>query len=410
MTPARTLEPIGLMAGTAARRVMQCLMRTGQEARFVGGCVRDAVLGLEGEDVDIATPLPPDEVMRRLKQDGLRAVPTGIKHGTVTAIVEGNSFEVTTLRKDVETYGRHAKVEFTDDWLEDAKRRDFTFNALSLGLEGDLYDPFDGLADLEAGTVRFVGDPRARIQEDVLRILRYFRFHARFGRGGVDAASLDACAEFAPLLPTLSGERVRDELLKLLALDRAVEVWRLMLGRGIVAHLLPHATRVERLQALDRLEWMVGEADPMAHLAVLLPRDRGVALDAAERLRLSNAQRDHLAALVDPAAEVHPDLTVQQRRHALQKLGTELYRDLLLVAAADRGTPAFELLEPLAEAAAWKEIPFPLKGQDLLDRGIPPGPEVGKRLAEVEAWWVARDFRPTREDCLAELERRLSGR
>lgn len=407
MEPVRHLDPIGLMASLPARRVLQSLMRTGQEARFVGGCVRDAVLGMEGADVDIATPLTPDEVMRRLKADNIRVVPTGIKHGTVTAVADHHAFEITTLRRDVETFGRHARVEFTDDWLADAARRDFTFNAMSLSAEGDLYDPFNGLEDLDKGRVRFVGEARARITEDVLRILRFFRFHARFGGPEPEPDAIRACSELAHLLPGLSGERVREELLRLLAADRAVEVWRLMLDYGIVTHLLPRATRVDRLASLDRLEWMVGEADPMARLAALLPKSEGAAMEVAERLKLSNLQRDRLLELADPSVDVHPDLTIQARRHALQKLGPEPYRDLLLLSAADRGTPAVELLEPLAEAAAWRAIPFPLKGQDALDLGVPPGPAVGQLLGAVEDWWTERDFHPDREECLAELKRQL---
>ncbi|MFY8091973.1 MAG: CCA tRNA nucleotidyltransferase [Niveispirillum sp.] len=402
--------PIGLMAGTAARRVMQSLMRTGQEARFIGGCVRDAILGIQAADIDIATPLPPDEVMRRLRQDGIRVIPTGIDHGTVTALTEGASFEITTLRRDVETDGRHAVIAFTDNWLEDAGRRDFTFNAMSLTPEGELYDPFDGVRDLKAGRVRFIGQARERIAEDVLRILRFFRFHARFGQGRPDPDAVAACATMAPLLPSLSGERVQQEVMKILAQDRMVEVWRLMIDCGVVAQILPQAVNVSRLAALDRLEWLVGEAHPMAHLAALLPSGLSAAADTVERLRLSNTNRDHLLGLCAPPVDVHPDLTVTSRRHALQKLGPETYRDLLLLAAASRGTPAVELLEALAEAATWVVVPFPLKGRDLLELGMTPGPDVGVLLAAMEGWWAARDYRPTREDCLAELTRRIAER
>lgn len=402
--------PVGLMSGTAARRVMQSLMRTGQEARFIGGCVRDAFLGIQAADIDIATPLVPEEVTRRLRQDGIRVIPTGIEHGTVTALTEGSSFEITTLRRDVETDGRRAVVSFTDDWLEDASRRDFTFNAMSLTPEGELYDPFDGVRDLKAGRVRFIGQARERIAEDVLRILRFFRFHARFGQGRPDPDALAACATMAPLLPSLSGERVQQEVMRILAQDRMVEVWRLMIDCGVVAQTLPHATNVTRLAALDRLEWLVGEAHPMAHLAALLPSGLSAAADTAERMRLSNTNRDYLLSLCAPPVDVHPDLTVTSRRHALQKLGPETYRDLLLLAAATRGTPAVELLEALAEAATWVVVPFPLKGRDLLEMGVPPGPEVGVMLASLEGWWAARDYRPTREDCLTELSRRLADR
>lgn len=402
--------PVGLMAGTAARRVLQSLMRTGQEARFIGGCVRDAVLGIQAADIDIATTLLPDEVTRRLRQDGIRVIPTGLDHGTVTALTDGAKFEVTTLRRDVETNGRHATVAFTDSWLEDASRRDFTFNAMSLTPEGELYDPFGGVRDLKAGRVRFIGSPRERIAEDVLRILRFFRFYARYGKGCPDPDAIVACAAMAPLIGGLSGERVQQEVMRILAQDRVVEVWRLMIDCGVMAQTLAHATNVTRLAALDRLEWLVGEAHPMAHLAALLPMGLSAAAETAERLRLSNANRDYLLGLCAPSVDVHPDLTVTSRRHALQKLGPEPFRDLLLLAAATRGTQAVELLEALAEAATWIVVPFPLKGRDLLDQGVAPGPELGIMLAALEGWWAARDYRPTREECLAELTRRLADR
>lgn len=399
---------IHAMAGDGARLVLELLMRSGEEARLIGGCVRDAILGIQPGDIDIATPLLPEEVMRRLKQEGIRTIPTGIDHGTVTAVVGAASYEITTLRRDVETDGRHAKVMFSQDWLEDAQRRDFTFNAMSLTPEGELFDPFGGLSDLRAGRVRFIGDARERIAEDVLRILRFFRFHGRYGKGAPDREGMSACTALAPLLPGLSAERIAKEVLAILRLDRAVEVWRLMLEGGIVAQILPAATRLKRLEALDRLEWVLGEAAAMAHLAALLPPGPVAAADAAERLRLSNMDRAYLLALSAPMVDVHPDLTVTSRRHALQKLGPELYRDLLLLAAADRGTPAQELLEPLAEAASWVIIPFPLKGRDLLERGVPPGPGLGIMLAGIEGWWAARDYRPNRDECLTELVRRIA--
>ncbi|MDE1149667.1 MAG: CCA tRNA nucleotidyltransferase [Azospirillaceae bacterium] len=410
MSAVRTLVPTGALASVAARRVLQALMRTGQEARFVGGCVRDAVLEVPAADIDIATPLPPEEVMRRLKADDIRVIPTGLKHGTVTAVIEGETFEITTLRQDVETFGRSARVAFTDDWLADAARRDFTFNALSLTVDGDLYDPFNGVPDLMAGRVRFIGDAESRIREDVLRLLRFFRFYARLGRGDPDASALDACVRLAPLVGGLSGERVRDEVLKLLATDRAADVWRIMVDRGIVDHVLPQAVSVDRLAALDRLEWMVGEAEPMARLAALLPAGP-LAIEAVrvvtERLRLSNFQRDRLLAIASPSVDVHSGLAQKSRRVALYRLGPEIYRAVLMLAAASMGTPAFELLEPLAEASAWHEIPFPLRGQDILQRGVPAGPEVGRLMAEVEGWWIAHDFHPDHDACLAELDRRL---
>jgi poly(A) polymerase len=395
------------IATHAARRIMQALMRTGQEARFVGGCVRDAVLGLGGGDVDIATPLPPEEVMRRLKQDDIRVIPTGLRHGTITGVIDGETFEITTLRRDAESFGRQARVEFTDDWQEDAARRDFTFNAMSLTLEGEFRDPFGGLADLRAGRVRFIGDAHARIAEDCLRILRFFRFHGRFGQGGPLARDLAACAAQAPLLQGLSGERVYQEVGRILELERGVTVWRLMIEQGVMAHLLPHATNMDRWAALDRLEWMLGEVSPLTRLAALLPGASEVVMATADRLRLSGVERRTLLTIVTPPCSVAPGQGMRERRLALQSLGAKLYREILLLAGAQSGVPAIDLAETLAEIDCWQPIPFPLKGQDALEAGLRPGPEVGRLLEGVEVWWAEHDYAPNRNQCLAEMRRRM---
>ena len=231
MTPAGRLEPQPWMSAPETRAVVAALSADGAELRFVGGCVRDALADRPVTDFDLATPEPPERVVALLQRAGIKAVPTGIEHGTITAVSGGMPFEVTTLREDVETYGRHAKVAFTDDWVADAARRDFTINALSCSPEGLLYDPFDGLKDLEAGRVRFVGDARARIHEDALRLLRFFRFHAHYGRGAPDLDGLAAASDLAPHLAALSGERVRNELLRLLAAPDPVPVVDIMLAR-----------------------------------------------------------------------------------------------------------------------------------------------------------------------------------
>ena len=252
MTEAATASVLGALGGTA---------------RFVGGCVRDALLGRAIVDIDIATPLLPEEVMRRLEAAGIKAVPTGLDHGTVTAVAPPRRFEVTTLRRDVETDGRHARVAFTDDWAADASRRDFTMNALFLDAEGRVFDPMGGLPDLHAGRVRFVGDPATRIREDVLRILRFYRFQAHYGRGEADPPARADCRALAPLLPSLSGERVAAELLKLLAAPDPMPTLRLMAADGVLAMLLPEARRLARLAALIPLE---GIGDPLRRLAALL--------------------------------------------------------------------------------------------------------------------------------------------
>ena len=226
------------MTAPATRAVTEALSAEGATVRFVGGCVRDAVLGRDAKDVDIATPDPPETVIALLEAAGLKAVPTGIAHGTVTAVADGTPFEVTTLRHDVETDGRHAKVAFTDDWVADAARRDFTLNALYCDADGALYDPVGGIEDARRGRVRFVGDARARIEEDALRLLRFFRFHAHYGRGEADATALAACRELAPLLANLSGERLRDETLKLLAAPESAPVVALMIDMGVSVNSL----------------------------------------------------------------------------------------------------------------------------------------------------------------------------
>lgn len=395
--PAAHIAPPPWMSEAPVRAVLTAL---GGTARFVGGCVRDTLLGRAVGDIDLATSLAPEEVMRRLAAAGLKAVPTGLAHGTVTAVVPPRQLEITTLRRDVETFGRHARVAFTEDWAEDAARRDFTMNALFLDDQGDVFDPVGGLGDLHAGRVRFVGDPATRIREDVLRILRFYRFHAHYGKGAADAPARAACRALASLLPGLSGERVAAETLKLLAAPDPVPTLRLMAEDGVLAVLLPEATRLDRLASLLPLE---PAPDPLRRLGALIAGDPAA---PAERLHLSRAQRDRLAALA--AAPVTIDLAGDERaqRRALHRLGAALYRDLVLLAAAD-GAAGERVPALLALAEAWRPRALPVKGSDVTALGVPAGPEVGRLLAELETWWEAGDFRADRRAALAELKRRL---
>src|SRR3954468_17599530 len=242
------------MREEATRLLLRALRAAGIEARFVGGCVRDALLGHPSADIDLATPARPEDIIAALENAGIKAVPTGIAHGTITAVLPTRHFEITTLRRDVETYGRHARVAFDADWSEDAARRDFTINALYLDPEGIVHDPVGGLADLAAHRVRFVGEPARRIAEDVLRVLRYYRFEARFGRGEGDGAARAACRASVPLLPTLSAERVAQEVLRLLAVADPVPALRMMREDGVLAAILPEATRLDRLERLIAVE------------------------------------------------------------------------------------------------------------------------------------------------------------
>jgi poly(A) polymerase len=374
------------------------------------------LLGRNVRDIDIATHEPPERVMNLLSRAGIKAIPTGIKHGTVTAVVGASHFEITTLRRDVETYGRHAKVEYTNDWQADAARRDFTMNALFCSADGAIYDPFGGLADIRARRVRFVGDPEARIREDVLRLLRFFRFQAHYGSPPVDAAALAACSRLAHLLPTLSGERVCGETLKLMIAPEPASVIELMGETGVLPHFLPEATRIDRLRAMVTIEGtaprdVVPRSDAIRRLAALLDGSEASALAVATRLRFSTAERDKLVGLAgDPV--LSPELPVQARHRLIYRYGRERYRDLVLLHWADTiaggavGRGANDAwLDLLRAGVEWVAPRFPLKGRDAVRLGVPPGPAVGRLMATVEEWWIAGDFQGDREICLTELRR-----
>ena len=409
MQPSHRLDPQSWMTAPETAAVMAALAAAGGEARFVGGCVRDALLGRGVSDIDIATHEPPERVMNLLARAGIKAIPTGIKHGTVTAVVGAKHFEITTLRRDVETYGRHAKVEYTNDWQADAARRDFTMNALFCGADGTIYDPFGGLADLRARRVRFVGEAEARIREDVLRLLRFFRFQAHYGHPPPDADALGACRRLAHLLPTLSGERVCGETLKLLRAPDPAAIVELMREIGVLAHFLPEATRIDRLRRLVAIEGgaargLVSPGDAVRRLAALLDGSETSGLAVSTRLRFSNQERDRLLGLTDLPA-LSPDLDEPARRRLLYRLGPPRYRDSVLVVWADadgRDDAAWTGL--LRVAADWTPPRFPLKGRDAVRLGVPPGPSVGRLMATLEDWWIAGDFQADRTACLARLK------
>ena len=353
--------------------------------RFIGGAVRDALAGHAVHDIDIATPEEPPEVVRRLEAAGLKVRTYGMDHGVVLAVGRRRHAEVASLRRDVETDGRRAVVAWTRDWREDAARRDFTVNAMSATPDGRLFDYFGGRADLAAGLVRFVGDPERRIREDVLRVLRFFRFTARFGTLPGHPASLEAAVRLAPLMESLSGERLRAEVLGLLAAPDPAPAAALMAARGVFRPVLPAAERTDRLARTVAAEARLAVApDPVRRLAALLARpDPG-------RLRLSAAESERIEAL---AARKPLDRTTLYRE------GRARFLDRLLLKGGDEAGEAL-LAEP-------PPPPFPLAGRDLRARGVPPGPALGRLLRDLEDWWIARAFRPDRAECLAELERRL---
>ena len=407
------------MTAAATRAVVAALTAAGAEARFVGGCVRDSILKRPVGDVDMATPTPPEEVMALLEKAGIRALPTGLDHGTVSAVVGADRFEITTLRVDAETDGRHARVRFTDDWEADAARRDFTINTLSCTPDGDVYDPFGGLGDLAHGIVRFVGSARQRIEEDLLRVLRFFRFYAAYGRPPPDKDALAACRALAHRVTELSGERVRDELLRILMVSQPADVVALMRGARVLGHVLPEAGDVGRLRTLSWLETSAVrmgsvEPDALRRLAALVETDAAGAPALAARLVLSKGQAERLAVMAAPAVAVDAAMDAPARRRLLYRHGPEAVRDLTLLAwaAAFAIEPRGRLArsagwrELLATAEAWTRPAFALGGDDVLALGIDAGPRVGELLAAVEAWWEDGDFGADRAACLAELRSR----
>jgi poly(A) polymerase len=351
----------------------------GDTARYVGGAVRDGLLDMPVSDIDMATILRPEQVIERLKAAGIKAVPTGISHGTITAVTAGGPVEITTLRRDVTTDGRHATVAYTDDWQEDARRRDFTINALSADLRtGEVFDWFDGCADLEQGLVRFIGEPLDRIAEDHLRILRFFRFYARFGKGQVDAAAYDACAERANDLMALSRERIADELLKLLAVADPVPVIRLMLKRDILKAVLPEiddATALARL--VSREAALKVPADAVRRLAAFIGARPQVAAEIGNRLRLSKAKTRRLVTACTPDRAQPIEATAY-------RVGVESATDRVLIGTGGQ--------EDLVTLANWHKPKLPIAGGQLIMRGVPSGPEVSQTLARIEEMWVVSGF------------------
>jgi poly(A) polymerase len=400
------IAPPPWMSEAATVSVLRAFSAAGVEARFVGGAVRDALLGRPDAgsdaeaDIDIATPASPEQVIDLLQKRGIKVVPTGIAHGTVTAVVPPRHFEITTLRRDVETFGRRARVAFDADWAADAARRDFTINAIFLAPDGTIDDPVGGLADLRAHRVRFVGDPGTRISEDVLRLLRYYRFEARFGGGTGDPQARAACREAAHLLPTLSAERVAQELVKLLETPDPIAALRMMREDGVLSVVLPEARRLDRLQRMIEIE---PEIDPLRRLAALIDVDGSGAAALAERLRFSNAWRDRLHGLAPPWP-LDPQGDARAQRLSLYRLGAERFRDIALLLAADGAVSPARLDELVALARNWTPPRFPLAGRDVVALGIPPGERVGQLVDAVREWWEAGDFAADRTQCLAYLQ------
>ena len=396
------LPMVGWIMDPDVVRVMQALLAgAGVEARYVGGAVRDTVRGAMQYgvkvDVDIATTATPEKVIELLNAAGLKAVPTGIDHGTVTAVSNHRPVEITTLRHDVNTDGRRAEVAYTTDWAADAARRDFTMNAIYADMDGTLFDPLgSGVSDAKAGLVRFAGDPGARIQEDYLRILRFFRFYAWCGKGEMDRDGLQACARHVAGLAKLSPERIAKELLKLISASNPMPALRQMAASGILTAVLPEASNLERLNALIEIDAMTFfEVDPILRLGALLPDDGAVAAAVAARLRLSNAQRDRLVAMLSATLRVFCYMSVREMRRTAYRMTPKVMRDVAMLRWAGdvkRNHNAVQWRALLPMIDSWKPPVLPLDGHHAKLAGVPDGPQIGAVLREVEEWWIDADF------------------
>lgn len=389
------------LKGAQTQAVFAALEARGAHVRAVGGAVRNTIFGLPVSDIDLATTSLPQETMQLAQEAGYKALPTGIDHGTVTILADKGSYEVTTLRKDVATDGRRAVIAYTDDWAEDALRRDFTFNALYAGRDGRLHDPLGGYQDALARRVRFIGSADARIEEDYLRILRFFRIYAAYGEGPLDEGGLAACVRGRGGLRQLSAERIQVELLKLLAAQQMERAITAMFDNGLLQQVVGGAPRITRLFALAQLERDLERMpDALLRLAALSVQTHEDAALLSRRLRLSNQQAKRLEAMADTSWQLPQN--EQEARRALYRSGEESYIDLLLLKWAHEG----EMQRALYDLPqSWTVPQFPLTGADLMARGIEAGPELGVALRASEARWVESNFTLGREELLQAVGR-----
>ncbi|MBT8472803.1 MAG: CCA tRNA nucleotidyltransferase [Marinicaulis sp.] len=384
--PIATVESFGWTENEAVREIVTALTAAEKDSvRFVGGCVRDSLLGFKAKDIDIATTLEPEAVTAALAAAGLRSAPTGLAHGTITAIAESGTIEVTTLRSDVSTDGRRATVAYTKDWATDARRRDFTVNAIYLTPERKLYDPVGGIIDAKNRRIRFIGDSRQRIREDYLRILRFFRFSARFALE-IDSVGLAASKDMRDGIDHLSAERVGSEFLSILALTNAEKALRWMEAAGVLEKIWPHPANVDAVAALKRDTHRV---HPCVVLAALYG-DAGNGIGA--RLRLSNAEKSIRTNALKGAREIAPGLSNLEVRQRIYFLGRTIFRDGLNVAAATSEVDVATKDRYATILADWNTPEFPLSGRDIVEHGVKPGPPVAAILKKIERQWAAEDF------------------
>jgi poly(A) polymerase len=391
------------LCAPTTREVMHALKSDNGDAKFVGGCVRDTLLSQPVHDIDIATTETPEKVIKLLTQAHIKTVPVGLEHGSVLAIKEGTTFHITTLRADLETDGRRAKVGFTQNWYEDAQRRDFTMNALYADIDGAYYDPCAGLADLQKGRVIFIGDPVARIREDYLRILRFFRFHSCYGEGFPDLRALEACNSERTGLKGLSGERIWTELSRLLMANNPVPSLKLIESQSIWATLFndiswPRQALVHLERLIELEAKLLLPSHPFRRFALLSELESVPYF--SKHLRWSQREKNYLHLVLE-MLNTKPNLDIiKQTNRLLYDHGRAIFQDIILLLAAKEQL-AFDVLQShMLKAQMWSPLALPVQGQDLLELGIKSGPQLGAILKELEAWWIEKDFKPSREDCL----------
>jgi poly(A) polymerase len=401
MKSAKKIKPQDWMSAPETKKVMEALGKG--NALFVGGCVRNALAGFPVQDIDIATKLTPDEATQALEKAGIKVVPTGIDHGTVTAVVNKKGFEITTLRKDVETDGRRAVVAFTHDWKEDAQRRDFTMNTLLADVDGNIYDPTDeGIKDLEGYKVRFVGDPAQRIAEDHLRILRFFRFHAIYGRGAPDAKAVKACNDAAGKIGSLSRERITQEFFKILSVAQPVDIIDLMLKNKIFSEFSFIKNQLTPLKHLCEFQNRWELAFIAARLFMLCGLSHQNVLKMEKLLLIPKVFKKDIEAISEVLKM--PDMDRDQAvRAAVYKGGRVAAAQALMIELVQDRTTNGYATKALKVIQKWEIPELPVSGEDLKKAGIEEGPDMGRALRQIEEWWIAEDFKPGKKECLAKI-------
>ena len=418
--PTGKLGPEPWIIAPTTVRVMDALTANGADVRFVGGCVRDAIAKRPVKDIDIATPDEPTKVVELLRNAGIRYEPTGIDHGTVTAICDDATFEITTLRKDVETFGRRAVVAFTDDWIVDSSRRDFTINAMSANRDGDVFDYHNGIKDLAYGQIRFIGSADARISEDYLRIMRFFRFYGHYGQPPCDQNAFLACRKYAEKLSDISAERIREELLKIVMAPDAADVFLLMREANVLDVILPDATAIGRLRAAS---WLANRGivihgmnpDPIRRLGAVLGPTSDVSM-MSSRLRLSNRESHRLSNMAELAPRLENIMNEVETRQLIHSSGAEAVQDAAILAWASRLAEVARLptdetaarLKQLEMSFSWTAPELPVTGADAQTLVLTRGPKIGRVLRAVEDWWSEGDFKADRDACLEKLKSEIS--